>query len=127
MTEKNGNIYLSKEESQNFLHNLLHPNPEVEKLREDFLNSATTNTKYLDEDGITKIYSNYINEQGLKKAMEEKKIVTPAKTGKWLYKDGEIYCSECHAVIAIGSYEFFDDMVEGYHYCYSCGAKMENA
>ena len=46
----------------------------------------------------------------------------PVRRGKWWepFKDGDMYCSECHAVV-----EMRERFRRNWYYCPHCGAKME--
>lgn len=45
----------------------------------------------------------------------------PVKHGRWIWKDGAYYCTECQYHMRNNTLEVFDGE---YHYCPNCGSKM---
>ena len=68
------NIQLSHNEAEAFLHNMHHPDPEAAAARNTFLRDARNSTKYVEENGETRIWSDHINEEGLRNALMRRRM-----------------------------------------------------
>ena len=66
-------IQLSRDETEQFLQNLMHPTAEVEEARRAFLRSAEQTIRTYDEDGGTRIVSSTLNENAILEAIRNRR------------------------------------------------------
>lgn len=52
--------------------------------------------------------------------------VAPVVHGEWEQRpNGEVVCSKCGALVAVGNGDALKEVQESQHFCFNCGAKMD--
>ena len=52
--------------------------------------------------------------------------VAPVVHGEWEQRpNGEVVCSRCGALVAVGNGDALKEAQESQHFCFNCGAKMD--